>query len=433
MGRKKYEESANYLFEQKFSKPFEEFITVQNATEALSSGTKGNYRKDLPEFFLWLDENPDQVIASRKIHIKADDETSDHYERKVKAYKKYLEDKNQTGRCIAGKIGRIQGFFKNNSSRFKLNLGIMKYNKERKVDKYSPDNKMCQELYSFCDSARDRLIVALACQNGLTPKDIAKIKWHKIPAESFKYYEASRSKNGVVRHGVTTPEIIQEFAAYKKIRGAIVEGEPLFKGREGFLDSKGISQVIDTLIKKAGYDNIAGLMPKSLRDSFEDALVDAEIPGKVKEAMMGHSGDIEHQYGGQKRLEARLEECMQKAYKFLILTEVVNTNGKSAQKISDLDNAVVESQKKIAALETINSSLTDRLAKTEKILDWVKQYSASASKKELWVMEKKLEVWQKKLQNGTAKNPEYLSMAVEVLKVDIAEMKELIKKLDTAG
>jgi len=342
----KRNETVRYLFTEKFGRPIEEFNTIKNATETLSEVTKTNYSKNLSRFFLWLGEDPDQVIANRKIQRKADDETTDYYERKVRAYKKHLEE-TQTGRGTQGQIGRIQGFFKNNSKHFSLDLGNMKYNKERKTAKYSPDNAMCREIYSFADCARDRLIVALGCQNGLSPKDTAKIKWHKIPAEPFKYYEASRSKNGEVRHGVTTPEIIQEFAAYKKIRGEPTsKDEPLFKSREGFLNSAGISQVISTLIKKAGYDNIAGLMPKSLRDSFEDALVDAEIPGKVKEAMMGHVCDIEHQYGGQKRLEARLEECMQKAYKFLMLTKNNNTNGTAKQQFDILqtENTQIKAQ-----------------------------------------------------------------------------------------
>ncbi|MDR0493839.1 MAG: hypothetical protein LBH74_09425 [Nitrososphaerota archaeon] len=364
MVNKKHEESAQGIFEQKYGKPIVEFTTFKNAVEALSDTTKDDCQKRLAKFFVWLGETPDQVIANRKIQLKADDETTDHYERKVKAYKKILEE-TQTGRSVRTNIGRIQGFFTNTSKKFSLDLGSMKYNKTRKVDKYSPDNAVCREIYRFCDSARDRLIFALAYHHGLAPIDIAEINWSKIPSEPFKYYQGGRSKTGEIWHGVTTPEIIQEFAAYKKIRGEPTEGELLFKGREGFLDSTGISQVISTLIKKAGYGDVAGFSPKSLRDGFEDTLVDAEIPGKVKEAMMGHVGDIEHQYGGQKRLEARLEECMQKAYKFLMLTEVVTAKGKSAQKISDLDNAVVESQREISALKTINESLTARLAKTE--------------------------------------------------------------------
>ncbi|MDR0470708.1 MAG: hypothetical protein LBH79_03135 [Nitrososphaerota archaeon] len=372
--RLKTEETNHYKFTEKFGRPLEEYQSVRNATETLNKTTIHSYKSALSQFFLWIGEDPDTAIANRKTQLKADDETADHYERKVRAYKKMLEDKGETGRCIAGKIGRISGFFANNSKRFSLNLGTMKYNQKRKVPKYSPDNTLMRQLYSFADCARDRLIIALAYQNGLAPVDVASIICGEIPPDPFKYYQSSRAKNGVVYHAVTTPEIVQEYQAYRNLHSEIKDGEPLFRSREkNELDGAGVSQILSNLIIKAGFDDIAGFYPKSLRDGFEDALVDADLPSKVKEAMMGHSGGIEHEYGGQKRLEARLEEAMQKAYSKLILTEVVTTNGKSAQKIVDLDNAVIESQKKILALETTNTSLTERLTTTEKELSEIKQ------------------------------------------------------------
>ncbi|MDR0493207.1 MAG: hypothetical protein LBH74_06195 [Nitrososphaerota archaeon] len=327
----KLTERSRYRFEQQFGKPFEEFMAVKNATETLSNTTKSNYSRDLPRFFMWLDENPDQVIANRKMQLKAGDETSDHYERKVRTYKKVLEEKQQTGRTITGQIGRIQGFFSNNSKHFSLDLGKMSYNKARRVPKYSPDNLECREIYSFCDSARDRLIFSLAYQYGLDPIDIAEGNWSKLPTEPFKYYEASRSKTGEIWRCVTTPEIVQEVLAYKKIRGepdnSRVQSGLFFKSREGFLDSKGISQVLTVLIRKAGFGDVEGFKPTSLRDALEDAMVDAGLPNKVKEAMMGHAGGIEHQYGGQKKLEQRFVEAMRQLYPFISLTKAAIGGG----------------------------------------------------------------------------------------------------------
>ncbi|MCL2476689.1 hypothetical protein [Candidatus Bathycorpusculum sp.] len=439
MPRKKYEESVGYLFEQRFGKPLSDFNTYTNTVETLADTTKKDYYSRLAKFFLWLGEDPDQVIANRKTQIKADDETADYYERKVRVYKKMLEE-TQTGRSVKTHIGRIQGFFSNNSKKFSLDLGTMKYSKKRKTDKFSPDNAMCREIYSFCESPRDRLLIAIAFQNGVAPIDIAENDWSTMPTEPFKYYKGCREKTGEIWHGATTPEIAQEFAAYKKIRGEVLKSklnpkknEPFFKGREGFLDSTGISQIISTLIKKAGYDNITGFSPKSLRDGFEDALVDAEILGKTKEAMMGHVGDIEHQYGGDDRLKPRVEEAMQKTYKFLMLTEVVNTNGKSAQKISDLDNAVVESQKEIAALKTINSSLTDRLAKTEDEMGVLKILSITLCKKEMLQYTQEIEILQRALSEGTAEDPEDTAKEIEVYRAEIIAMEKAITRLERSA
>jgi len=427
------EKTGEYLFEQKFGKPIDDFNTFKIAIETIAESTQRDYRFQLAKFFLWLGENPDQVIANRKIHRKADDETTDHYERKVKAYKKYLENENQTGRSIAGKIGRIQGFFKNNSINFKLNLGNMKYNEKRKMPKYSPKIEVCREIYSFADSARDRLIVALAYQNGIAPVDIAENDYSNFPTEPFKYYQGGREKTGKIWHGVTTPEIAQEFLAYKKIRGEPAKDEPLFKSREGFLDAAGISQVLSILIKKAGYSDVVGFKPTSLRDGFKNALMSAGVDKEVRESMMGHVGGIAHEYGGEEQLEAGLVEAMQKAYKFLMLTEVVTSNGKSAQKISDLDNAVVESQKEIAALKTINSSLTERLAKTEDEVDFLKIFALTLCKKELLDYTSGLEVLQRTLSEGTAEDPEYTAKEIEVYRAEIIAMEKTIKRFEGAN
>ena len=120
---------------------------------------------------------------------------------------------------------------------------------------------------------------------------------------------------------------------------------------------------------------------------------------------------------------------MQKAYKFLMLTEVVTGNGKSAQKISDLDNAVVESQKKIVALETINSSLTERLAKTEDMFELFKMLAIPSFEKELEGLKKDLAVLQKDLGDGVADDPVDTVKAIEAFKVNIAQMENALKKL----
>ena len=127
MPKVKYAESTLCKFEQRFGKRIEDFDAIQRAIEALNEETKHSYYQELPRFFLWLDEDPDQVIANRKAHIKTDDETSDYYERKVKAYKKMLEEA-MTGRTTASRIGRIQGFFANNSKKYALDSVSILFN-----------------------------------------------------------------------------------------------------------------------------------------------------------------------------------------------------------------------------------------------------------------------------------------------------------------
>jgi integrase len=313
-------------FQKIFNKPITKYAAFQRATESQAEQSKKMYRVNMAAFCLYIHENPDQIIANRREHLKTEDDDRDHYERQVKNYKKFLEQKRYAGRTVSSQIGRIQGFFTNNSKRYSLDLGRMTYSKARKNKKYSPEQDECKEIYGFCESSRDRLIFALMYQNGLAPVDVANIDYKQIPLESFQHYEGARSKTGIIYYSVTTPEIVTELTAYLKIRGKPAPDEPLFKSREGYLNAEGISQMMTNLIEKAGFGGVVGFKPTSLRDAFEDALVDAKVGNKTKEAMMGHTTDIEHQYGSQKNVERRLIAAMKKVYPTISLTQKQNSD-----------------------------------------------------------------------------------------------------------
>ena len=105
-------------------------------------------------------------------------------------------------------------------------------------------------------------------------------------------------------------------------------GDPLFVGREGTLDAGGISQIIHYLICSVPeLKAISGFKPTSLRDAFEDALVDAEVYSKVKEALMGHVSSIEHDYGGHNKMVQHLVEAMKKTYPLLCLNDINRVSG----------------------------------------------------------------------------------------------------------
>lgn len=67
-GRNSRENTYKYKFEQRFGKPIDEFTSFKIATETLSPKSVENYHKVLPAYFLFLDEDPDTVIAHRSQH-----------------------------------------------------------------------------------------------------------------------------------------------------------------------------------------------------------------------------------------------------------------------------------------------------------------------------------------------------------------------------
>jgi len=342
-------------FQQKFGKPIESYDSIARAVESIKEVTRKNYYRVLPSYFLFLNEDPDQVLEQRRKDIGSKNyEEAERYERKTMTYANILLGKGHSGRAVQGFIGRIQGFFANNSRRYSLDMRRLKLPKARKVKKYSPTNEEVRHLYTIADNSRDRLIVALMYQNGLAPVDVSLLNAGDLPLEEWSYYEKSRSKTGEIWRGVVTPDMAAELQTYLKIRGNPSKEEPLFVGRQGALDNQAISGIITDLIDKSGFSGNDGFQPKSLRDAFEDALVDANVHPKLKEALMGHVSGIEHEYGGHNKLVTMIVEAMKKAYPLLTLNGLTRVSTEQQFSKEELESLKVE-----------NLDLKTRIAKAE--------------------------------------------------------------------
>ena len=350
--------TSRQQFQQKFGKPIEEYDSIKRAVESIRDVTRQNYYRVLPSYFLFLNENPDQVIENRRKDIGSKNyEQAENYERKTMAFANTLLAKHHSGRGVQGVIGRVQGFFANNSRRYSLDMRRLKLPKARKVQKYSPTNEELRHLYTIADGSRDRLIVALMYQNGLAPVDVSLLNVGDLPVEEWAYYEKSRSKTGEIFRSVVTPDIAYELKVYLKIRGNPSKGESLFVGRQGPLDNQAISGILSELIEKAGLGGNNGFKPTSLRDALEDALVEANVNHKIKEALMGHVSDIEHEYGGQNKLIVNVVEAMKKAYPLLTLNGLTRISTESQV-----------SKEEFEAMKTENADLKSRISRTEQKL-----------------------------------------------------------------
>ncbi|MCJ7631702.1 tyrosine-type recombinase/integrase [Candidatus Bathyarchaeota archaeon] len=348
--------TCRQTFAQKFGKPIEEYDSVKRAVESVREVTRQNYYRVLPGYFLFLNEDPDHVIEQRRKDIGSSNyEQAENYERKTMAFANALLSKGQSGRGVQGIIGRVQGFFANNSRRYSLDMRRLKLPKARKVQKYSPSNEELRHLYTMADTSRDKLLVALAYQNGLAPVDISLLNVGDLPLEEWAYYEKSRSKTGEIFRAIITPDLAYELKNYLKIRGNPSKGEPLFLGRFGALDNQAISGVISELIEKSGLDGNNGFKPTSLRDAFEDALVEANVNHKIKEALMGHVSNIEHEYGGMNRLIVNITEAMKKAYPLLTLNGLTRMSTQQGVSKEEFEALKAESE---LLKETLVGALT---------------------------------------------------------------------------
>jgi len=320
-------------FLKRFGKKIDEYSSFQRATEGLKLQTVKGYRSVLSRFFVYLDEDPDTVIANRQQDVTCIDMLNiNRYERKVTSYIKIVE---MEGFVSVVFLNRIQGFFTNNSKRLSLDLGKLDVSDESKRTKYSPTVDEVKRLLSFANSSRDKFIVTLAFQNGVLPVDIVGLKIGEYPTEPWVYYKKQRSKTKKTWHGVSTPDIVMFLKDYLVVRNG-KEKEPLLLGRFGPMTADAVKFMLQELIVRAGFDSNPNFIPKCLRDGFEDILVDADVYTKTKEAMMGHCGAIAHSYGDAKKLEKRVVEAMTTIYPYISLTgqnNVVNSVGITDQEL----------------------------------------------------------------------------------------------------
>src|SRR5450759_1770786 len=385
MVRKAKAQTSRFRFQTVFGKPIEDFESIKRATSTLNRVTKANYYRVLPEYFLFLKMNPDQVLEQRKQDLASSNyEDTESLERKTIEYLRTLIDvKGYTGRGVNGVKSRIGGFYANNSKRFAIDLRKLKVSKARKYAKYSPTNEEVRHLYGLADCSRDRLIIALMYQNGLCPVDLSLLEVGDLPLDPWTYYEKSRSKTGEMWRSATTPDISLELKHYLKIRETQVkniETKALLIGREGALDNQAISNLMFLLIKKSGLNVQDGFKPTALRDAFEDALVEANVNHKVKESLMGHSGGIENEYGGHRNLMVNTVEALKKTYPLMTLNghnqtglavkakfelRIVKLDETMASLMSEQKRRRIEDDLKNAGLE----ALLKRVLELEKKLD----------------------------------------------------------------
>jgi integrase len=271
----------------------------------------------MSNFCLFINENPDTIIENRVQNLTNKNILErEQYEQKIKTYLQSLEKKKITVQPVLTVIG---GFFKNNSNYLRIHLGNnVKYSKEGKRKKYSPNREEVKKILAVANCKRDELIVTLAYHCGLVPEDVVGICIGQYPTEPWKHFTGIRGKTGSTWHGVSTPEGCKFLNEYMIIRGG-QKGEPLFMGREGPLNGVALSEIISTLVKRAGLSHIDGLTAKSFRDGRFNALRTAKIDIPIREAMMGHTNNIYHIYGASDEVERLVVEAMRTVYPYIRL------------------------------------------------------------------------------------------------------------------
>ena len=407
----KAEKNLKEQFKERFGKDIEKFESIQRAISNVGKMTASKYIAELPKFFLYIDMNPDEAIKQRLDEIRKQNSGNLTLESLNQTRIETLVDKmfrelNESGKYKASTLksfsGRVMGFFSNNHKNLSLtNLNYKLPKPKGKANRKNvPDTDFVRKLYRLADSARDRGIISILFQSGLAPIDVSKLtiadfedcilktkgyEERPIELEVWSYRTGNRSKTGELYYQVISPEIAHNlndiFFTIGNYRD-VDKNIKVFSGTQGDLDAKGISMIVYNLIRN---NKLKHYKTKSLRDAFEQALVDAKVYQKYKEALMGHTSGIDHSYGDT---DKEIVEAYKQAYPYLKLNDVILGQLKKQEETEEVKKLIEENKtlqqtvrilsNKIAELQ---GNVTNFMIATSKDIQKIKEDNALINRK----------------------------------------------------
>ncbi|MCL2643427.1 MAG: site-specific integrase [Candidatus Bathyarchaeota archaeon] len=304
-------------FLKHFGQPIEHYTAFQRAVIGLQFSTTYSYADMLSNFFLYLNKDPDTVIKERQKDLRNKDLVArQRYESEIKLF---LNKQKEHGLLARSYFTRISGFFTNNSTFLRLDMGNYKTSKSRKSQKYSPTREEVQTLIKNAKTTRNRLIITIAYQNGLLPADIANLKIGDYPTEPYIAFRKLRQKSNTPYYGVSTPDTCKLLKQYlTKRKGK--DGEPLFVGETGLtLRAVAIREAMSKTMKRAKLYTARKFVPKCLRDGYADALIDINANFYTLNSLLGHSNAMIFRYGSEKKVCERAVKVTKKVYPLIKL------------------------------------------------------------------------------------------------------------------
>jgi site-specific recombinase XerD len=275
---------------------------VQTWLNGVGERTRQNYGSTFPLWLEFIKLTPTQQIEKRIQDLKSDNpQTRSFFETKTVQYKKTLEEKGFKAKTIHSYLISVRSFFASQRLHLRFRRGELKpetSREEKVIRKWLPSNEEVRALYSVAD-CRDRALLLVLYQSGFseidvgmlnvedliclrTQKNIYDIQDHLV---IFKH----REKSDVVQKTCISEEACHDIRSYLLERDNPKEGA-LFTSHKGKrLTTRFINLAIKKLASKSLTENqTKAFQTKSLRDSYGDSLLRADIKQQLKDNLFGH-------------------------------------------------------------------------------------------------------------------------------------------------
>jgi len=270
-----------------------------NAIKVDKSGSKHTereYTRAIYTYCQWIDKNPDQLIAERRLELKNED-TKKNAEDKVREFCVMLTNTREITRTtIATKYhAPLKSFYSYND--LPLKLRTPKHTMRRREPHTTEEIKALMQIADV----RERAIITVLKDSGISRQDVVTLTYADIKAEfeaenQFIHLKVVRQKESLEYDTFIGKNAVECLKAYlnkrKNLGEQITDDSPLIASLQGTaISPEGLSLIFIRLSKEVGFKT----SPHRFRKFFESHL-GLSVPSMLVRYWMGHSLGVEGHY-----------------------------------------------------------------------------------------------------------------------------------------
>jgi len=303
---------------------------VQKWLNKLGERTRKNATQDFPKFLEWCGKSPTQLIKMKVKDIQTTDPTQKgKIEDLVIEFKKFLEAKGYRSSTIKTVLNRVQSFFSHNRVKLSFARGDLKVEpseSEKVTQEWILDNVEIRALYGVAN-VRDRALLLTLYQSGFSPIDVSSLNIEQLnniyEHEGHLYIDKLREKTNIHQKTCISLEAVHDIQNMLKERGSPQKGALFVSEKGQRLTVRFINEAMKNVCEKAYRERIKEFKTKNFRDSYNDALLQANLTQETKDTLFGHQ-----------RLSARksyhiskttVMQAYEKAFKYLSINHGTQT------------------------------------------------------------------------------------------------------------
>jgi site-specific recombinase XerD len=364
-----------------------------------SERTKQNYKREFPLYLEFVQQNtkyktPSQIIESRIEHLTSRDLRVKRFWEDIGIqYMHSLEGKGYRKNTIVTYLRTMLSFFSQNHvkltyARKELIGAVEPSPKDKVIKEWIPSNEDVRLLYRVAQNSRDRAILLMMYQSGLSPVDVClnieQLDFYdkdgnwKIPLNEDYYLMKLREKTNVLQQTCISREALEEIRITLQQRGFPKKGSLFVTVHNKPITPRDINDILKGIVERAyGKERVKKWKTKNLRDSYMNGLVMAKIQQDVKDAMCGH------QRSGAKKeydfTEQTIKSLYSEAFRFL----TINGFGSTSRKVEELENKMRQDKETLVNLITEQQNRIEQLEtklanNTKEILETLNEFSKKA-------------------------------------------------------